>query len=478
MSDPLWRAAEACEATGGQLIGGSDWQASGVSIDSRSLEKGDIFVALKDQRDGHDFARAAMAAGAAVALVSDPSACDGPRLVVDDVLEALQCLGAAARTRCDAIRVGVTGSVGKTSVKDALAAVFHKAGKSHNSVKSYNNHWGVPLTLARMPRETQRAVFEMGMNHAGEIRGLSAQVNPHIAVITRIAPAHLENLGTIENIAKAKSEIFEGLLKDGVAVLPRDDDQAAILTDYATRSGAAFLLDFGVKAGAAVRIVNYNDGPDGGVGTLDVMGRHIGIRLAMPGMHQAWNAAAVMAAGVAAGCEPEMIADVLSGLRAGAGRGDVFDLDWQGGQVTIIDDSYNANPVSMASAIGNLGARTPREGGRRIAILGEMLELGPDAVSLHEGLAERLECAEVDIVIGVGDLMRALVAALPEAKEERDLSVPTGGYIARSPGEALSKLRELLKDGDVVLIKGSNASGVHKIVAGLKQGEPVRATEA
>ncbi|MCC5995663.1 MAG: UDP-N-acetylmuramoyl-tripeptide--D-alanyl-D-alanine ligase, partial [Oceanicaulis sp.] len=375
MTAPLWTAADAALATGGRLSDGG-WAATGVSIDTRTLQPGDLFVALKDARDGHDFARAALDKGASAVLASDPGCCEGPRLVVDDTLDALRALGQGARLRSPAIRIGVTGSVGKTSVKEALAAVLRAAGPAHWSVASYNNHWGVPLTLARMPAATRAAVFEMGMNHAGEIAGLTAQVRPHVALITKIAPAHLENLGSMEAIADAKAEIFTGLEVDGVAVIPADDDHALRLTAAAQRSRAGFLFDFGHARGAAVRILRYEPQGEGGAGEMDVLGRVRPFRLAQPGAHQAVNAAGVTAAALAAGIDPELVLDVLANLTPGAGRGARHELTLKDGRtVTLIDDSYNANPASMRAAFAALA---PRPRARKVAGGGALLELGPE----------------------------------------------------------------------------------------------------
>ena len=466
----LWTAKQAAAATGGRRVGDRDWSATGVSIDTRTLEPGDLFVALSDRRDGHDFVPAAFEAGAAAALVSRETAGEGPRLVVDDVQRALEALGAAARDRSAAVRIAVTGSVGKTSVKDALGAVCRAAGPAHFSVKSFNNHWGVPLTLARMPAEVSRAVFEMGMNHAGEISALTVQVRPHIALITKIAPAHLENLGSMAAIADAKAEIFEGLAPDGVAVLPADDEFAARLGQAVRSSRAGFLLDFGFSARAAVRILTHTVDADGAIARLDVMGRMLSLRLPAAGVHHALNAAAVLAAACAAGIDPHSAAQTLSGLTPSAGRGQRFTLALpDGGRAIIIDDSYNANPASMNAAIDALGAFAPKAEGRRIAVIGEMLELGPQAEAFHAALAAPLQTNAVRSVIGVGALTKALIAALPDA---------AGARYADTPGEAFAMLVSELRDEDVVLIKGSNASGVHKIVTWLHEhAAPVR-TEA
>ena len=470
MSEPLWTARQAMAATGGMLLGDTDWTCSGVSIDSRTLEAGDLFVALTDERDGHDYAAAALEAGAAACLISRGDLGLEPALQVKDTLGALRSLGEAARERSDAIRVAVTGSVGKTSVKEALAAVFRAAGPAHWSVKSYNNHWGVPLTLARMPRETQRAVFELGMNHAGEIRDLSSLVRPQVAMITRIAPAHLENLGTIEAIADAKSEIFEGLETDGVAIYPADDPQAERLARHARHSGAAFMLDFGASSDAAIRIEEFETGLHGSRGIINVLGMRTPFSIKASGMHWAWNIAAIFAACAGAGLDAADVADALAGLEVGAGRGRALTVDHPaGGQFTLLDDAYNANPVSMAAAISALGAARPGEGGRRIAVLGDMLELGPDEAALHAALAEPLAEAGVDRVYTCGSRMRSLHDALPETRR--------AGYAATAD-EGLDLIKSAIRPGDVVLVKGSNASGLHRIAAYLADGSALGLTEA
>lgn len=470
MSEPLWTARQAMAATGGELIGEVDWTCNGISIDTRSLVPGDLFVALRDARDGHDFVPDAMARGAAASLVERTGAGPGNALKVLESLDALRALGAAARDRSKAIRVAVTGSVGKTSVKEAIAAVFRAAGPAHWSVKSYNNHWGVPLTLARMPAATQRAVFELGMNHAGEIRDLSSLVQPHVALITRIAPAHLENLGSIEAIADAKSEIFEGLEVDGVAIYPSDDAHAARLAHHAAQSCAAFLLDFGTENAAAIRIEDFETGVQGSRGMINVMGVRVPFRLAASGAHWAWNAAAVFAACAAAGLDARDVAEALSGVDAERGRGQaVTSILPGGGEFTLLDDAYNANPVSMRAAIASLGAMVPGEGGRRIAILGDMFELGETGPELHAALAEPLAAARVDHVYTCGTLMKSLFDALPKAMQ--------AGY-ARDAGRVLELIKTAIRPGDVVMLKGSNASGLHKIAALLADGSAFDLTEA
>lgn len=469
MRDTLWTSREAAAATGGTLNGDADWAASGVSIDTRSIRPGDLFVALTDQRDGHDFVPDAMARGAAAVVVARPDGLPGNLLTVSDTLEALRALGRASRDRSDAVRVGVTGSVGKTSVKEALAAVFRAAGPAHWSERSYNNHWGVPLTLARMPRGTRRAAFEMGMNHAGELRDLTGLVRPHVALVTRVAPAHLEFFDSIEGIARAKAEIYEGLMPDGVAIYPADDDFAGLFLEHAHRSAAGFILDFGLERSAAVRVTGFEATAEGGRGKVSVLGKTLDFRIGASGAHWAWNAAAIFAAAIAAGIDAEAVAAVLPDIGAESGRGQVHTIDLpRGGSVTLVDESYNANPVSMAAAIATLGSLSPRGRGRRIAVLGQMLELGPRGADLHAGLAGPLVAAGTDLVICSGPLMRHLQDALPGGVETHYADTAEG---------ACEHLLARIAPGDVVMVKGSNASGVSRVVNALLAGQTAGGTQ-
>lgn len=453
MADPLWTAKEAAVATGGRLDPDTGWTASGVSIDTRSIRPGDLFIALQDQRDGHDFVPDAMARGASAALVARSDCGPGNKLVVKDTLEGLRGLARHARDRSDAIRVAVTGSVGKTSVKEALASVFRSVGSAHASQKSYNNHWGVPLTLSLTPAHVDRAVYEMGMNHAGEIRELSSLARPHVALITKIAPAHLENLGSMDAIADAKAEIFEGLHPDGVAVFPADDELSPRLRERAQVSSAAFMLEFGREASAAIRICDFEIGPSGGKGRICVLGKKVDFHIPAAGEHWAWNAAAIFATAIASGVDAEAIADALAGIKAAAGRGATRKIAIKGGHFTLIDDSYNANPASMASGLSILGATKPA-GGRRIAVLGEMLELGPDSPSLHRSLSRPIESANVDAVFLSGQGMAPLAETLSDGRLIQ---------FADTADELGPALTAFIQPGDVVFIKGSNASGVHRI---------------
>lgn len=455
-AEPLWTSAEAATATGGRAVG--RWLASGISIDTRDLAPGDLFVALKDKRDGHGFVPQAQAAGACAALV-ERRVGEGPALVVPNTLKGLEALAVAARDRCPARRVGVTGSVGKTSMKAVLAVIFRAAGRAHASAKSYNNHWGVPLSMARMPRAAERAVFEMGMNHAGEIRALSALVRPHIGVITKIAPAHLENLGSMEAIADAKAEIFENLEPSGAAVIPGDDAFAEQLGERAGTGGAGWLVRFGTDRQAEARLTAFDWTPESAVGEVDVFGQRVKFSLNVGGPHWGQLAAGALAAAYLADVGLNVAGEALSQFGALAGRGAVAQIPVAGGVVTVIDEAYNANPASMQAAIEALGARQPGPGGKRIAVLGGMMELGPDSDDLHAQLASHLTAARIDVVHVVGGPARPLYDALPSGQR---------GVFAPSAEDICEPLMQGAGAGDVILVKGSNAMGLNAVIAAVK----------
>jgi UDP-N-acetylmuramoyl-tripeptide--D-alanyl-D-alanine ligase len=457
MNKPLWLAEDAAAATGGHLIGADSWIASGVSIDTRSLEKGDLFVALKDVRDGHDFIAQAMAAGACAALVSDASKATGPALVVRDVLEGLTALGIAARDRSNAKRIAVTGSVGKTSTKEALAHCLAASGKTHRSIKSYNNHWGVPLTLSRMPADSAFGVFEIGMNHRGEILPLTNLVKPHVALVTTIAPAHVENLGSIEAVADEKGDVYAGLEPGGVALVPNEAPCAMRLLDAAQRQGAS-VIRFGRELGCEARLLKFEMVEGGAIAEADILGRGIRYRIGVEGAHWALNSVAALAAADLAGADLHAAAHALADMRALDGRGVAKGIEAPFGAFMLVDDAYNANPASMAAAFATLGARKTGQGGRRIAALGDMLELGPDERAFHAGLAPPLEEAGVDLVFAAGPRMAALMEALPPGRR--------GGY-AESADALIPILVENLRAGDVVLVKGSNGSRMIRVVEAL-----------
>jgi UDP-N-acetylmuramoyl-tripeptide--D-alanyl-D-alanine ligase len=472
MSAGLWTAFEAAAATGGALCarGGDpdrwiaeEWAAGGISIDTRTLAPGEMFVALSDARDGHDFVRSAFERGASAALVSraPDNAPDGaPLLVVPDTLEGLRDLAVAARLRNFGKRIAVTGSVGKTSTKEMLRAAFAAAGRVHASDKSFNNHWGVPLTLARMPMQADYSVFEIGMNHAGEIIPLTKLVRPHAAIITTIGEAHIENLGSRENIAKAKAEIFLGVVKGGAVVLPTDNDFHGLLVERAREAGVERIINFGESKDADIRLVSFSGDASGSAVEASVFGEPLVFSLQAPGRHQAMNALAVIGAARAVGVSAGRASAGLKGLGAAQGRGAQSRVRLNSGAVIrILDESYNANPTSMAAALALLGQMTPGPGGRRIAVLGEMLELGAGAAGYHAGLAEPLVAARVDALYVAGALMEHLWTKAPTAMR--------AGKAADA--RALSKdVLAALKDGDIVMVKGSNASKVSEIVAALK----------
>jgi UDP-N-acetylmuramoyl-tripeptide--D-alanyl-D-alanine ligase len=457
----LWTAAEAMAATGGKLINGDSWSVSGVSIDTRTLEPGDLFVALKDVRDGHDFLAQAYVSGAAAALISDASKADGlgPALVVADVLEGLRKLAEAARERSDAKRVAVTGSVGKTSTKEALAVCLSASGQTHRSVKSYNNHWGVPLTLSRMPAESRFGVFEIGMNHRGEILPLTKLVRPHAALVTTIAPAHVENLGSLEAVADEKGDIYAGLEPGGAALVPNEAPHAERLIAAAERNGAT-LVRFGRDPVCEARLITFEMDETGSTAEAEILGRTIRYRVGVEGAHWALNSVAALAAADVVGADLEAAAHALEHLRAFDGRGVATRIEAPFGAFMLVDDSYNANPASMAAAFATLAARKPGAGGRRIAALGDMLELGPEERAYHAGLARPLEEAGVDIVFAAGPRMAALMEALPPDRR--------GGY-AETADALVPIIANTLRPGDVVLVKGSNGSKMSRVVSALQR---------
>ncbi|MDE2406141.1 MAG: UDP-N-acetylmuramoyl-tripeptide--D-alanyl-D-alanine ligase [Sphingomonadales bacterium] len=466
----LWTAAEIAEATGGTASG--DFRVSGVAIDSREVIEGDLFVALKgDATDGHRFLAGAFARGAAGALVETP--CEGPHVLVEDTFAALQALARAARARLlpDSVVIAVTGSVGKTSVKEALFGALDRAsrGQAHRSVKSYNNHVGVPLSLARMPARTKFGVLEMGMNHAGEIAALTVQARPHVAVITTIAPAHIENLGSEEAIADAKAEIFGGLLPGGVAVLPADSPHFARLKAAAEVLGAR-VVSFGRAAAADVRLMDAvpspaGTGAQGTLVTIDMGDRRLCYTINAPGEHWITNSLAIMAAVRAAGGDLGAAGLALAELPGLPGRGarTAIRAD-DGGEALLIDESYNANPASMRATLAALGATPAR---RRMVVLGAMKELGDFAPGLHAGLAGPIAEAGVDHAILVGDEMAALADELGKSRAGALGSAITFAH-CQSVDEALELLRDHgIAGGDAILVKGSNSVGLAALVAAL-----------
>jgi UDP-N-acetylmuramoyl-tripeptide--D-alanyl-D-alanine ligase len=447
----LWTSDEIAAATGG--VASIGFEVTGVTFDSREVGEGDLFVAMPGTvHDGHDFVAAAFAAGAAGAIVAQPG--NGPHILVDDVFAALQALGRASRERSRATIFGITGSVGKTSTKEALYAALdrNRPGRVHRSVKSYNNHTGVPLSLARMPRDAEYGVFEMGMNNKGEIRALTAQVRPHVALITAIAPAHIENLGSEEAIADAKAEIFDGIEPEGVAVIPNDTPYRNRLVK-AARHRADRIITFG-GGDADVHAIHAVTAEGGGsLISASLLERELTFTISQPGEHWVSNSLAVLAAVEAAGADVALAGLALADLGGLKGRGERHRIALDGGEVLLIDESYNANPASMAATLNSLGAEKGVR--RRIAVLGPMRELGEHGDALHADLAPAVVGARVDRLILIGEEMRPLAEAVNGTiKVDRAASVE----------EATDALLRLLQPGDAVLVKASNSIGLAKLV--------------
>jgi UDP-N-acetylmuramoyl-tripeptide--D-alanyl-D-alanine ligase len=454
----LWTSADAAEATGG-IVRGGPWQVGGVAIDTRELAHGDLFVALAgEHRDGHAFVGAARAAGAGAVLVSDPAmlpdAC--PALVVTDTLRGLEGLAYHRRAATAARVVGITGSAGKTTARAAIATLLAGFGKTHASAKSHNNQWGVPLSLARMPQDAAFGVFELGMNHAGEIRALVAQVRPHVALVTTIAPAHLGHFSGEEAIARAKAEIFERVEPGGTIVLPADSPWFDLLLGLAKVSPAGRVLSFGRRPGADMRLRREEGDATGSTVEAEVAGQRLSWRLEMPGRHQVDNSLGWMAVVHALGLDLPTAAAAVASVRAVDGRGVRRPLKLaSGGRILLLDESYNANPASMRAALDVL-ARQP---GRKVAVLGDMLELGAQSECLHAGLAPAIEAAGVQAAYLCGAAMAGLAGRLP-----------CGVQVHHAPtsAELLQLLTTDLRDGDVVLVKGSLGSRMRVIVDGLQ----------
>ena len=454
MPEALWTPEELLRATGGQ---GAGAPCTGVTFDSREVQPGDLFVALQGVRDGHDFVAGAFDRGAACALVSRPTG-GGPQVVVGDTLKALEALAVFARERAPARRAAVTGSVGKTSATRAIDAGLRLAGRAHASVKSFNNHIGVPLTLARMPRDTQRAVFEIGMNHAGEIGPLSRLVRPHVALVTTVGPVHTENFADGEQgVARAKAEIFEGLEPGGVAVLNADNDWFDLLRTAAARAGAR-VLTFGTSQRADARLDAFEPRQGGAEVAATIHWRPVRFPLLQSGVHWGLNSLAVLLALEGLGVPLETGMQALAGFAPLEGRGAERAVPRAGGAFQLVDESYNANPISMRAAFASLGRRTPGPGGRKIAVLTDMLELGADAQRFHAELAEPIAEAGVDQVFCAGPLMKTLWDSLPAARQ---------GAYAASAADLAPLLVDAVRAGDVVMVKGSNGSKASTLAAAL-----------
>jgi UDP-N-acetylmuramoyl-tripeptide--D-alanyl-D-alanine ligase len=465
MNEPLWTFDELVAAVHGRPFGPVPDAISGVSIDSRTVAPGEAFFAIRgDNFDGHDFVSMALASGAATAVVSQDRLAGlghitGSLVVVEDVLAAMALLGIAARRRSEARIAAITGSVGKTGTKEMLARALAADGVVHASPASFNNHWGVPLSLSRMPPAARFGIFEIGMNHAGEIAPLVAMVRPHVAIVTAIEPVHLEYFDGVEAIARAKAEIFLGVEPGGAAIINRDNPHFALLAALAFEAGVDRIVGFGEHPDAEARLEAMDMQPEHSSVLATVLGNELAYELGAPGRHMIQNSLAVLAAVSLMGGDLDKAMAALGRMSAPSGRGARVWLDIDGGRATLIDESYNANPASMRAAIALLGQARPAGPGRRIAVLGEMRELGEAASAMHATLAEPLAEAAVDAVFLAGPMMEALWQALPESQR---------GAYAETAAELEPIVAEGIAAGDVVMVKGSNASRMGRLVAALK----------
>ncbi|MEM9206658.1 MAG: UDP-N-acetylmuramoylalanyl-D-glutamyl-2,6-diaminopimelate--D-alanyl-D-alanine ligase [Pseudomonadota bacterium] len=465
---PLWAGGEFVSGTAGVFSGNDAPDVNGISIDSRTIMSGEAYFAIKgDVHDGHDFVKPALEAGASVAVVDRDHAprfaAGTPLVVVDDVLVALQSLGRAARLRTDAKVAAITGSVGKTGTKEALRLALTKSGETHFSVKSFNNHWGVPLTLSRMPEDVDFGVFEIGMNHAGEITPLTRMVRPHVAIITTIEPVHIEFFDSVAGIADAKAEIFLGLVPGGTAILNRDNAYCDQLIDRAQVAGVSRILTFGRSGEADIRLIDAEVMDAGTRVSVDFLGRMLTYTVGAPGVHWVMNSLAVLGAVDTLDADVEMGLEALRDIAAPEGRGQTVSLPTDAAPITLIDESYNANPASMRAALALLGQTQPSSGGRRIAILGDMLELGEDSPRYHAELADPVEAASVDLVFTCGPLFENLADKLPRSRR---------GAHAPASAELIPLVLASVEPGDVVMVKGSLGSRMSPVVEALKSRYP------
>jgi len=461
-TSPLWSSLGVVAPLYARTNGQAAKPITGVSIDTRTLVPGDLFFAIKGEHsDGHDYVAMAFERGAAAAVVDEAHASAlfkaGPLYIVHDTLAAMQSLGLTARARSQASIVAITGSVGKTSTKDALALVLSAQGATHASVASYNNHLGVPLTLCRMPTDARFGVFEIGMNHAGEITPLVEMVRPHVAIITTIAPVHLEHFESVDDIADAKAEIFTGLEPGGAVVLNIDVKQYVRLRKAAEDAGITRIYTFGSRKGADARFEDAVTIAEGTRVQARILGRRYTYTVGAPGRHMAMNSLGVLLGVEALGGNLDRAAADLSRFTPPAGRGERSFLRSRGGDFTLVDESYNANPASMRAALSLL--RETQVGGRRIAVLGDMLELGPQAADLHADLAEAVVAADVDLVFAAGPLMKHLYDALPGSLR---------GAWAETSSEIEETLIDIIGAYDIVMVKGSNGARMGPVVAKLK----------
>lgn len=474
MAEVLWSAKETEDATGGVATG--NWSAQSVSIDSRSCRPHDLFIAISGPNtDGHKYVADALNRGCAAAVVSrkPPDVPDdAPLLLVDDTLDALGDLGIAARSRASARILAVTGSVGKTGTKDALFSILEDQASAHSSEGSLNNHWGVPLSLARLPRDTVYGIFELGMNHPGEIRDLTRMVRPHVAIITTVQAAHLEFFNSVDDIARAKAEIFEGIMPGGTAVLNRDNEHFELLNTAARDAGVGEVISFGIHEQANARVIDVALHPECSCVSAEICGQAITYKVGIPGRHWVINSLGVLASIKAVGADLGLAGLKLAELVAPPGRGSRSIITTNDGSFSLIDESYNANPTSMEAAFETLKLANVGPRGRRIAILGDMLETGGDANKIHQDLGPLLIDAGIDVVFTAGLHMASLDQALPPSMR--------GGY-AGSTEQLLELVIKSIRPGDTVMVKGSFGSRMGTVVSALEnlaQPRPPIAAEA
>jgi UDP-N-acetylmuramoyl-tripeptide--D-alanyl-D-alanine ligase len=475
MSDrPLWTIEAMASAMRAQRQGALPAVVHGISIDSRTVTPGDAFFAITgDNRDGHDFVRAALDAGAGLAVVAADRRGEFPKeaplLVVADVLEALRDLARAARVRTSAKVIGITGSVGKTGTKEALRLALAPEGETHASVASYNNHWGVPLSLARCPKSARFAIFEMGMSAPGEIEPLTKLVRPHVAIVTTVEPVHLEFFKSIAAIADAKSEIFLGLEPGGTAVINRDSPHYTRLRQHAKDAGVECVVSFGEHAKSDARLLKFSLHSDCSTVHARILGTEVTYKLGAPGRHVIINSLAVLAAVVLVGGDLALAALALAELKPATGRGACVTLSLPAGSALLIDESYNANPASMRAALALLGQTLVGPRGRRIAVLGDMLELGTKAAVLHRELLEPILTNAVDLVFCAGPLMQDLWGTLPSERR---------GSYAETSAALEPELLAAVRPGDAIMIKGSLGSRMGPLVKALERRYPSHAALA
>ena len=466
----LWEMDALMAAIDGRPVGTMPDGISGISIDTRTLQKGAAFFAIKgDHVDGHDYLAAAMRAGAALAVVDESKlvslgSLKLPLIVVSDVMDAMRRLGEVARMRCKGQIIAVTGSVGKTSTKEMLRTVLSATGPVHASVASYNNHWGVPLTLARMPEDTRFGIFEIGMNNGGEITPLVKMVRPHVAIITNVAAVHLGAFDSVDDIARAKAEIYTGVVPGGYALINHDDRRYVLLRDLAKEAEIEHLNSFGAKRGSEFWLRELHTTSEGSTLNVRINGeKDVEYSVNVPGEHMAMNSLAVLGASVLAGANLDKSLDAFGRVAATEGRGTQYTIGGSGAMgITIIDESYNANPASMEAALNVLknfeGVKTKR----RIAVLGDMLELGKQSRKFHEELAKPISASNADLVFLVGPEMENLAKILPKDK--------LGGHF-RDAAALIPRLKESMKAGDVIMLKASNSIGFGAIVQELLESQ-------